>query len=480
MDTKEDIELYLMKQAINKSDEIKHKKLSTSKDIKNILAILEDYLKKKDLLCYGGTAINNILPKKYQFYDYNVDIPDYDIYSENALHDSKEIADIYFSKGYTNVYVRPAINIGTYKISVNFVYIVDITTLKKELFNELKKDMIILNEIKYTPPNYLRMSMYMELSRPMGDTSRWEKVFKRLSLLNKHYPIKNSMCNVIEKNKNVYDENLYNILTDIFIDNKLVFIGDYAALYYGKYMTNMNVKKINQYKNKIEVLSENIVSDIKMIKNELIKNNYENIKIIEREPISDIIQLHYEIKVNGMTTCIIYKTEGCYNYNEIKHDNKLIRIATTNTIITFLLANIYSGRPYYNNDNIICTAEFIFNIMMKKLISNKGLLKRFSIDCIGNEESLLDKLEEKSKLFEILKKDKLSPEYKKLFFKYNPNDKNELDNFIKLAIKDEIQKKEKVKVNVTKKKRNIKKKVNIQKERKYKKEKNTKKKRKGI
>ena len=27
-------------------------------------------------------------------------------------------------------------------------------------------------------------------SRPDGDISRWEKVLKRLSLLNKHYPMK--------------------------------------------------------------------------------------------------------------------------------------------------------------------------------------------------------------------------------------------------------------------------------------------------
>ena len=258
------------------------------------------------------------------------------------------------------------------------------------------------------------------------------------------------MCSVIEKKSNVYDEDLINILTDIFIDNKLVFIGDYAALYYGKYMKKMNVKKINEYKNKIEVLSDNIDSDIKIIKNELIKNNYDNIEIIECKPIGDVIKLHYEIKVNDMTMCIIYNTEGCYNYNEIKRDKKLIRIATTNTIITYLLASIYSGRPYYNNDNIICTAEFIFNIMMKKLISNKGLLKRFSIDCIGNEKSLIDKLEEKNKLFKVLKHDQLSPEYNKLFFRYEPSVNKDVDDYIKLVVKDKIQKKEKIKV--TKKK----------------------------
>ena len=30
--------------------------------------IVEDFLKRKRLICYGGTAINNILPKKDQFY----------------------------------------------------------------------------------------------------------------------------------------------------------------------------------------------------------------------------------------------------------------------------------------------------------------------------------------------------------------------------------------------------------------------------
>ena len=42
------------------------------------------------------------------------------------------------------------------------------------------------------------MNMYLELSRPLGDLTRWEKVFKRLTLLNKYYPMKvDYNCNVI-------------------------------------------------------------------------------------------------------------------------------------------------------------------------------------------------------------------------------------------------------------------------------------------
>lgn len=33
------------------------------------------------------------------------------------------------------------------------------------------------------------MSVYLELSRPRGDVSRWKKVYSRLLLLNKAYPI---------------------------------------------------------------------------------------------------------------------------------------------------------------------------------------------------------------------------------------------------------------------------------------------------
>ena len=51
-------------------------------------------------------------------------------------------------------------------------------------------DAIQVANIFYCPPNYLRMAMYLELSRPDGDVSRWEKVLKRLTLLNKHYPMK--------------------------------------------------------------------------------------------------------------------------------------------------------------------------------------------------------------------------------------------------------------------------------------------------
>ena len=42
------------------------------------------------------------------------------------------------------------------------------------------------------------MAMYLELSRPFGDVSRWEKVLKRLTLLNNQYPLDDPRCDKIK------------------------------------------------------------------------------------------------------------------------------------------------------------------------------------------------------------------------------------------------------------------------------------------
>ena len=66
--------------------------------------------------------------------------------------------------------------------------------MNKTLYDKLHKTAKIKAGIYYSPPDFLRMLMYLELSRPMGDVSRWEKVFKRLILLNKNFPIKVKDC----------------------------------------------------------------------------------------------------------------------------------------------------------------------------------------------------------------------------------------------------------------------------------------------
>ena len=191
-------ELEILREAVDIMEKRKGAQIIQDPKVKDIISTVEDFIARKKLVCYGGTAINNILPEDAQFYNKDIELPDYDFYSDNALDDAKELADIYYKAGYEDVEAKSGVHHGTYKVFVNFTGIADITQMEPALFKTISRDAIIKKGIRYAPPDFLRMAMYLELSRPDGDVSRWEKVQKRLVLLNTHYPLKGYDCDKIE------------------------------------------------------------------------------------------------------------------------------------------------------------------------------------------------------------------------------------------------------------------------------------------
>ena len=170
--TFEECELAILRHAIDETENIQAKKIAMNPDIKKIITILEGFLKSKPLICYGGTAINNILPKQDQFYNKDLEIPDYDFYSKTPMDDAIELTNLYADAGYLEVEAKAGVHHGTFKVFVNFTPIADITFLHNVVFDELMKDSIKIAGIKYCSPNFLRMNMFLELSRPAGDVSR--------------------------------------------------------------------------------------------------------------------------------------------------------------------------------------------------------------------------------------------------------------------------------------------------------------------
>jgi len=84
----EEKELQILRDAVDEAGEIMGKKIAQSEDIQKIISLLEHYLRTHKILCYGGTAINNILPEQFRFYNKDVEIPDYDFFTANALEDA--------------------------------------------------------------------------------------------------------------------------------------------------------------------------------------------------------------------------------------------------------------------------------------------------------------------------------------------------------------------------------------------------------
>ena len=101
-------ELQILRSVVDKASEKAGKKIVNSPDIQKIIKIVEDFLKASHCICYGGTAINNILPEQDKFYNKNLEIPDYDFFSPKALEHAKQLADIYYSHGYVDVEAKQA------------------------------------------------------------------------------------------------------------------------------------------------------------------------------------------------------------------------------------------------------------------------------------------------------------------------------------------------------------------------------------
>ena len=99
----EECELAILRQAVDKADIVEGENLLKDPEVKRIIKIVEDFLRVRKLICYGGTAINALLPAQDQFYDMNVELPDYDFFSPDPLKDAKDLADIYYKKGFTKI-----------------------------------------------------------------------------------------------------------------------------------------------------------------------------------------------------------------------------------------------------------------------------------------------------------------------------------------------------------------------------------------
>jgi hypothetical protein len=424
--TFDECELAILRVSIDKAEKQMGKDVVNSPETIKIVNIVENFLRRKKLVAYGGTAINSILPKEDQFYNMEYELPDYDFFTPNALDDAKELCDIYVKEGFVEVEAKNGVHEGTYKVYVNFMPVADVTYLHKDIFNAIKKEAIRVAGIYYAPPNFLRMSMYLELSRPAGEISRWEKVLKRLTLLNRNYPLKAHNCGEVDFERKMEDrtnvDEIYDTVRDTLIDQGVVFFGGYAMTLYSSYMPKALQRKFEKNPD-FDVLSEDPETTSEIVKERLEDIGIKSVKIVKKPAIGEIVAPHYEIRVGTDTVAFIYQPIACHSYNVIKIHGSSIKIATIDTMLSFYLAFLYAARDYYDPDRILCMAQYLFKVQQQNRLRQKGLLKRFSINCYGHQLTMEEIRAQKSEKYMELRDRRGTREYEEYFLRYRPGDK---------------------------------------------------------
>jgi hypothetical protein len=364
--------------------------------------IINDYISTHELICYGGMAINNIIPESSErFYD-DVDIPDYDCFTPNAIKDAKTLSQLLRTK-YENVEVKSAMFKGTYKVFVNFIPIVDLTQIEYSLFEKIKQSSLKIQDIYYASPNYLRMNIHLELSRPLGDVSRWIKISQRLELLNKYHPF------IYNKNinKTIVNYKDYNKVTEIC--KKWVILGEYAMKYFkfpSKYKSNSNIFVLLESLDEIKeaLTKSNLTYTIVSYSNKFINNFYE-----------------FKFNTDGISESLLYVfiTNSCQSYNEIKENGNIVKIANIDTMLMIYYALSFIQLPNLNINNLLLYCYLLQQITMKNKLNK--ITKRYTLPCIGKQSSFEDLRMERDNAYKLYKKNHSKKIYNDYFFRYVPH-----------------------------------------------------------
>lgn len=363
---------------------------------KKSLSIVSAFIKSNKVMCYGGTAINNLIPAEDRFYNPETTVPDFDFYSKNPQEDAMRLADQLSASGVTNVEVKPGIHLGTFKVFADFEGVADITHLDEGTFDKLWKENIEFNSIHYVTPNFLRLSMYLELSRPRGDVSRWTKVYERLQLLNKAYPLTCPM-KTARKDRPLTDKQRSDV-ERILRTHDVVLLGITASqLHEGRGAPKWSAP--------VTLLAE--LPTMKKL------TDGKNPEVHDG---TEILPAHADIlDENGDVFLRIHETAACHSYHTMANG---IKVASIPTMLQFFFAYLYSDVDDVEMGHLLCVSQRLVDLAANKEERRYALLT--PTDCLGVQESLVDMKKHKSELYDTLSKDKGSADFLKLFFSYNP------------------------------------------------------------
>lgn len=387
--------------AADEAGEIIQYESAHNPEIQYAIDIVAQFLRKRKRVCYGGTAINAILPKKLRFYDPQKDLPDYDFFTPNPEKDIEEIVKTLQQAGFPDVIERVGIHEGTHKILVNFLPIADISTMEPDLYRVLQKRSIEKDGIHYADPEFLRMMMYLELSRPRGQVSRWSKVFERLLLLNEAFPPK--VCRIPTEdlvNRATIPYEIRKVLLDYVIENKRILMGAEVVALYDWMISksrkaNPTIQWFLKKKGMIVFVSSEAERDAYRLK-EIFASDDVSVKELKGK--GEIVPLRYVLSYRTTPFVEILQETACHSFHTLKLPNgKSIMIASLETMITF-----YYALMMFTEDETIL--QFYMMCLCQKLVElseilhqrgHVGPIPSFSIECVGYQKGYATLLREK-------------------------------------------------------------------------------------
>lgn len=355
-----------------------------------IIEIVEQFLRDKQRIIYGGAAINALLPPEDKFYDATASLPDYDLLSSDPIGDCQVLVSAFEDAGFTEVESKLGIHEGTYKVFVSYKAAADITFIPDFIFDRIAAKGKVRDGMLFAGPDYLRMAAYLELSRPMGDTSRWEKVYHRLQLLNRAYPLTRCLPESVEKATE--DQELVSkTLLQYIIEKEHVMISANVVNVLSRRVKNPDLSTID-FLVKSEPKYVVLVADAEKTANEIVVILAAalpalNISVDTRPAVGELLPERIEIRINRQRVLSILPTIACHSYIEIQTEAGILRVGSIDTLMTFFLTFFITGFHKIFGVRILCLCEVLMR-HERRVLRSSDPLKRISVLCLGHQHSL--------------------------------------------------------------------------------------------
>lgn len=388
-----------------------HRERFAAEDVeaRKIVEIMETFLRVKGRVVYGGAAINAHMPADQKFYDPTVNLPDYDFLTPDPLQDCADLIVSFQEEGFTEVEAKFGIHEGTYKVFVNFRAAADITFMPEDLYGRLAADSVLIDGIRYASPDYLRMNMYLELSRPAGDVSRWEKVYKRLLLLNElHPPMVSGSCPTnplaelgqgtsaqgtvtkgtrgTRKHRSTAKSVMtrYNKIVNAAIENHAIFLS--GASYLAPVPTEPDPSA--------PVL---LMSATPTALKAKLTSGPLRLRATAKSAIGELLPARTEFFLASASesdetatpVAVVFETVACHAYTTLA-DPDGYRLASLDTLIQMYYALAFTGLAHYVPGQIQCVILALIDIESQSRLAaaENGRHNVFPLECIGHQPTL--------------------------------------------------------------------------------------------
>jgi hypothetical protein len=372
--------LDLVRAAAVESAEFQERHAAEDIESRKIVSIMEDFLRGKGRVAYGGSAINAQLPPEKRFYDPRVNLPDYDFMTPDPLQDCADLIVAFQEEGFTEVEAQFGIHEGTYKIFVSYRSAADITYMPPEIYERVLRDSTKIEGINYASPNFLRMNMYLELSRPAGMISRWEKVYERLMLLNEAHPIRAGHCTEdplgsLGAKEEGSDPILHEQIVADGIKAGAIFLSGASYL----------VDREPRTDEVVLLLTDKPAALVTTLKGR-------ELKATAHDAMGELLPARTELRTKrGRLVAVVFETVACHSYTTLT-DPVGYRLASIYTMLQLYYAMYFVDLRGYIPVRLLCVIQDLVDLEVER--RNRGIVKGeaphevIPLDCVGHQPTM--------------------------------------------------------------------------------------------